>query len=130
MQTFCRRHNYVQVNPAGPVPQFPGWPALQALRQPPALNDYQQLFLQKQIPEKADKPSPISEVHQSGKKYLGEGATAVVGMWEYDGPQPRVFPPRRVVVKELFPNRSAYDLKPEVEHLRALSLSFLITLCL
>jgi hypothetical protein len=121
LDAFWRQNNYVEPSPPGPAAQFPGWPAARAQFPPPAVLNHQQQFLNKAVPELANLPSPALAVNWVGQKFLAEGGTGIVGMWQYNGPPTNVSMPRRVVVKELLPNRSAFDLQEETDHINALS---------
>ena len=122
IQDYYRLHDYVEVNPSGPAPYWPGWPkpGPPLLPQTPSQN---KPFLDKTIPELADWPNLTDGKNWRGVKYLGEGGNAQAGLWSYTGPivdgQPVA---RDVVVKELFANKSKdVGLRYEGWHMNEIS---------
>jgi hypothetical protein len=121
---FWRLQNYVEPAPVGRPAQFPGWPAAQGQDPIPALEDYQQQFLNKTIPELADIPTAALSVNWVGTKFLAEGGASLVGMWQYNGPPTNDSMPRKVVVKELRADKTLYNLQQEINHTNALSKNY------
>ncbi|PMD38033.1 kinase-like protein [Hyaloscypha variabilis F] len=122
IQDYYRLHDYVEVNPSGPAPYWPGWPkpGPPLLPQTPSQN---KPFLDKTIPELAGWPNLTDGKNWRGVKYLGEGGNAQAGLWSYTGPivdgQPVA---RDVVVKELFANKSKdVGLRYEGWHMNEIS---------
>lgn len=129
VQAFYRQQNY-QPPPAPAGPAIPPQPRDlgdgQPLERPPArdTNIVRRAFLDRTLPQLQG--DAAQRAHWRGIKFLGEGISSRVGLWEYTDPNPNADVPggrRQIAVKELktsLPNPTAFDLDREAEILKKL----------
>jgi hypothetical protein len=120
VQAFYRTDDYVTFYDTGPNPLAiitgPPGPIVIPFEEPLSAN--QQRFLDQQIPGLEPK-----KALWKGIKYLGTGASARVGMWQYNGPEDQTPWITTVAVKELKPDQSMFDLEREARTMQKLNKS-------